>query len=65
MVVVGGLIFLACQVYEFQHFYHAGLGFSTSVFATSFYMLTGCHGTHVAYRRFVDEFAFGHVVDPR
>jgi heme/copper-type cytochrome/quinol oxidase subunit 3 len=48
VVVVGGIIFLGCQVYEFQHFYHVGLGFSTSVFATSFYMLTGCHGLHVA-----------------
>lgn len=47
VVVLGGLIFLGCQVYEFNHFFHAGLGFSTSVFATSFYTLTGCHGAHV------------------
>lgn len=47
-VILGGLIFLGCQVYEFSHFYHAGLGFSTSVFGSSFFLLTGCHGAHVA-----------------
>ena len=48
-VVVGfGLLFLGCQAYEFMHFYNEGLGFSTSVFGSSFYMLTGCHGLHVA-----------------
>ena len=45
---VGGLIFLGFQVYEFTEFVHKGLGLTTNVFATSFYMLTGTHGAHVA-----------------
>lgn len=47
-VAVFGLLFLGCQAYEFTHFMNEDLGFSTSVFASSFYMLTGCHGLHVA-----------------
>lgn len=44
-----GLIFLTCQVYEFQHFVHArGLTLSSSVFGSTFYTLTGTHGCHVA-----------------
>jgi heme/copper-type cytochrome/quinol oxidase subunit 3 len=47
LTVLCGLFFVGMQVYEFQHFYHKGLGFSTNVFASSFYVLTGFHGTHV------------------
>jgi cytochrome o ubiquinol oxidase subunit 3 len=44
-----GLIFLACQVYEFQHFVHdRGLTLSSSLFGSTFYTLTGTHGCHVA-----------------
>jgi cytochrome o ubiquinol oxidase subunit 3 len=43
-----GLIFLACQVYEFNHFVHLGLTLSNSVFGSTFYVLTGTHGCHVA-----------------
>lgn len=46
--VVCGLFFIGMQVYEFNHFYHKGLGYSTNLFASSFYTLTGFHGTHVA-----------------
>lgn len=46
--IAAGLIFLRFQVYEFTHFSHAGLGLSTSVFGSSFYVLTGFHGAHVA-----------------
>ena len=35
------------QVYEFTAFYNEGLGFSTSLFSSSFYVLTGFHGVHV------------------
>jgi cytochrome c oxidase subunit 3/cytochrome o ubiquinol oxidase subunit 3 len=35
------------QVYEFTHFVHRGLGFTTNLFGSSFYTLTGFHGTHV------------------
>ena len=48
MVIVGGLIFLWCQYYEFSHFMHEGLGLGTNIFGSSFYLLTGCHGAHVA-----------------
>jgi heme/copper-type cytochrome/quinol oxidase subunit 3 len=47
-VIVFGLIFLGCQVYEFTHFYHKGLTIQNSVFGSTFYVLTGTHGTHVA-----------------
>ncbi len=43
-----GLIFLACQVYEFNHFVHAGLTLSSNIFGSTFYTLTGTHGVHVA-----------------
>lgn len=49
IVVFGGLIFLGFQYYEFSHFVHSGLGLSTSIFGSSFYLLTGCHGTHVFF----------------
>jgi heme/copper-type cytochrome/quinol oxidase subunit 3 len=49
-----GLIFLACQVYEFYHF-AVGLELTLStfrgdynLFGTTFYVLTGTHGVHVA-----------------
>ena len=47
-VIAFGLIFLGCQVYEFTHFYHKGLTIQNSVFGSTFYVLTGTHGTHVA-----------------
>ncbi len=48
LTVLCGLFFVGMQVYEFQHFYHKGLGFTTNIFASSFYVLTGFHGTHVS-----------------
>ncbi len=45
--VLGGL-FLSGQVYEFTTFYREGLGYTESLFASSFYTLTGFHGVHVA-----------------
>jgi cytochrome o ubiquinol oxidase subunit 3 len=44
-----GMIFLGCQVYEFTHFVHgAQMTLSNSIFGSTFYVLTGTHGTHVA-----------------
>ncbi|MDF2628871.1 MAG: cytochrome oxidase subunit [Symbiobacteriaceae bacterium] len=43
-----GLVFLGFQAYEFTHFYHEGLTLSSSLFGTTFYVLTGFHGAHVA-----------------
>jgi cytochrome o ubiquinol oxidase subunit III len=43
-----GLIFLGCQVYEFNHFVHLGMTLSSDMFGSTFYTLTGTHGVHVA-----------------
>ncbi len=45
--LLGGL-FVAGQVYEFTTFYREGLGYTTSLFSSSFYTLTGFHGVHVS-----------------
>jgi len=43
-----GSIFVGGQVFEFSGFYHNdGLGLTTNMFGTTFYTLTGFHGTHV------------------
>jgi cytochrome c oxidase subunit 3/cytochrome o ubiquinol oxidase subunit 3 len=42
-----GACFVGGQVYEFTSFYNEGLGFTTSLFGSSFYTLTGFHGVHV------------------
>ena len=44
-----GCIFLGGQVYEFGHFVHEKhMTLSNSIFGSTFYTLTGTHGTHVA-----------------
>jgi heme/copper-type cytochrome/quinol oxidase subunit 3 len=43
-----GATFVGGQVYEFTSFYHEGLGFTTSLFSSSFFTLTGFHGVHVS-----------------
>ena len=49
-----GCIFLGCQVYEFVHFVHvAKMTLSNSLFGSTFYTLTGTHGTHVAIGVFI------------
>jgi heme/copper-type cytochrome/quinol oxidase subunit 3 len=47
-VILLGAVFLGFQVYEFNHFVHQGLTLGTNVFGSSFYVLTGFHGAHVA-----------------
>lgn len=47
LTMVGGLIFLGFQVYEFSHFYHEGLSPKVNLFGASFFILTGFHGAHV------------------
>ncbi|MDY7104584.1 MAG: cytochrome c oxidase subunit 3 [Actinomycetota bacterium] len=42
-----GSIFIGGQVYEFTAFYNEGLGFTTNIFSSAFYTLTGFHGAHV------------------
>lgn len=46
--MVCGLFFLGGQVYEFQHIVHEGYTIRNSMFGTTFFTLTGFHGTHVA-----------------
>ena len=44
-----GCIFLGGQVFEFSHFVHVKhMTISNSLFGSTFYTLTGTHGTHVA-----------------
>ena len=43
-----GTVFLGGQVFEFATFVHEGLKLDTSPFGSSFYVLTGFHGAHVA-----------------
>lgn len=47
ITAVLGATFVGGQVYEFTTFYREGLGFTTSLFSSSFYTLTGFHGVHV------------------
>ena len=46
--IVLGIGFLGFQAYEFTSFVHEGLGLTTNQFGSSFFVLTGFHGTHVA-----------------
>jgi cytochrome c oxidase subunit 3 len=52
LTILGGLLFLGCQAYEWTHLIterlpEAGLSFTTHLFATTFFVLTGFHGMHV------------------
>jgi cytochrome c oxidase subunit III len=47
LTVTCGLFFVGMQVYEFTHFYHKGMGYSTNLFSSTFFTLTGFHGSHV------------------
>ncbi|MGJ3242977.1 MAG: cytochrome c oxidase subunit 3 [Opitutales bacterium] len=53
-VLFFGLIFLTCQVYEFTEFVHGKEGYfegftlSSGTFGSTFFVMTGTHGTHVA-----------------
>ncbi|ADE53679.1 cytochrome c oxidase subunit 3 [Coraliomargarita akajimensis] len=47
-VIFFGLIFLGCQVYEFSEFVHHDLTLQTGTFGSTFFLLTGIHGVHVA-----------------
>jgi heme/copper-type cytochrome/quinol oxidase subunit 3 len=43
-----GLVFLGFQVYEFTTFVHEGLTLQVNLFGSTFFVLTGTHGAHVA-----------------
>jgi heme/copper-type cytochrome/quinol oxidase subunit 3 len=42
-----GATFIGGQIFEFTEFTRKGLNIDTSVFGSSFYVLTGLHGAHV------------------
>ena len=42
-----GCVFLGGQFYEFNTFYREGLTLSSNLFGSTFFTLTGFHGTHV------------------
>ena len=43
-----GATFISGQVYEFTSFVKEGLGYTTNLFGSAFYTLTGFHGAHVS-----------------
>ena len=43
-----GLSFLSGQAFEFTEFYNEGLSLKQNLFGTTFFVLTGFHGAHVA-----------------
>src|SRR5450759_118386 len=45
---LAGSTFLGFQAFEFTSFVHEGLTIRTNLFGSSFFTLTGFHGTHVA-----------------
>lgn len=52
LTILGGLMFLGMQAYEWTHLIHEGLGFTAnkwgaSLFGTTFFAITGFHGAHV------------------
>jgi heme/copper-type cytochrome/quinol oxidase subunit 3 len=48
VTAIMGATFLGYQSYEFTSFVHEGLTIKTNLFGSSFFTLTGFHGTHVA-----------------
>lgn len=51
--IAGGAIFLGIQAYEYSHLVHSGITLNsfahgTSLFGSTFYLVTGFHGLHVA-----------------
>ena len=49
ITLVFGLLFLAVELYEFNHLIHLGAGPQRSAFLSSFFALVGTHGLHVAF----------------
>jgi heme/copper-type cytochrome/quinol oxidase subunit 3 len=61
LTILGGVVFLLCQAYEWSHLIHEGLGLTSwslhtkggevqtgaSLFGATFFIITGFHGLHV------------------
>ena len=56
-----GATFIGGQIFEFTEFTRQGLNVDTNLFGSSFFILTGIHGTHVAHRHRVAGLALGPV----
>jgi cytochrome c oxidase subunit 3 len=53
VTIIGGATFLGIQAYEYSHLIHKGITLShfdhgTALFGSTFYLVTGFHGLHVA-----------------
>ena len=49
ITILLGSLFVGIQCYEWTHLYHEGLWFNTGgVYGSSFFVITGFHGLHVA-----------------
>jgi len=47
-VIIFGLIFLGCQVYEFTHLVqHSGITLNSNIFGSTFYLLVGTYVVHI------------------
>ena len=53
ITVILGIIFLGFQAYEYIHAYDIGLKLDSGIYGTTFFMLTGFHGFHVAMGTFM------------
>ena len=49
LTAIFGLVFLGFQSFEFTEFYGKGLSLQSNLFGSTFFVLTGFHGTHVAF----------------
>jgi cytochrome c oxidase subunit III len=52
LTILGGVMFLSMQAFEWHHLIHSGLGlrgnpWGASLFGTTFFITTGFHGCHV------------------
>ena len=47
LTIVGGILFLSCQAYEWTHLIEHGQSIQKDNFGASFFVLTGFHGLHV------------------
>ncbi len=49
ITAVFGVLFIAMEIYEFNHLVHIGAGPDRSAFLSSFFLLVGTHGLHVTF----------------
>ena len=47
LTILGGVIFLCCQAYEWTHLIEHGQSIQKNNFGATFFILTGFHGMHV------------------